>query len=598
MFQDYKVATRPQDGPPRLEKLRAAMKAAKVDAFLIPRSDAHRGENVAPCDERLAWLTGFTGSAGIAAITQKLAAVFVDGRYTLQVRDQVSLDHFTPKNIPGDELTAVLIEALGRGDVVAYDPWLHTRSELERWQPKLEAEGVTLRASANLVDEVWDDRPSAPKGAIIDHPIAFSGEAHADKRARVAEKLAKAGQDMAILTLPDSIAWLLNIRGSDIERTPVVLCFAALHADGTVDLFVDPAKLSSEVEAHFGKDIRLHDKDAFEAFLKQQKGTVRVDPASAPVAVGEALSKANIEWKSDPCILPKAVKNAVEIEGAREAHHRDGVAMAEFLSWLDAAAPEGGLTEIDVAQKLEACRAASNALRDISFETICGAGANGAIVHYRVNEATNAPLKHGSLILVDSGGQYRDGTTDITRTISLGAPPDDARLAFTLVLKGMIAISKLRWPEGLAGRDIDGFARAALWAQGMDYDHGTGHGVGSYLGVHEGPASISKRSVEPIKPGMILSNEPGFYREGAFGIRIENLIVAQEPSPIEGGDREMMGFETLTYVPIDLRLVDSDLLTDEERDWLNAYHQQTRKVLAAHVSARAAEWLEAATRAI
>ncbi len=598
MFQTYEIATNPEDGPPRLARLRKAMAEAGVDAFLVPRTDMYRGENVAPCDERLRWLTGFTGSAGLAIITADDAAVFADGRYTLQLRDQISLDVFTPKNIPKDEPAQVVDAMLSKGAVVGFDPWLMVKNERARYRKRLDAVGIELRPIANLIDQIWDDRPDAPMGLALAHPETLAGEAHGAKIARLADDLKSANLDAAVITVPESLAWLLNMRGSDIGRTPVVHCLGVLQASGHVDLFIAGAKVDTALKAHFGAQVSVHDFDGFLPALAAMTGRVQVDSAATPIAVLDALSGAELVFQRDPCVLPRAAKNDVEIEGARQAHLRDGIAMIEFLAWFDATAPMGCLTEIDVSQTLETYRRAGNGLRDISFETISGAGPNGAIVHYRVNEATNRAVGLGSLMLVDSGGQYADGTTDITRTISVGTPPDGATQAFTLVLKGMIGLSRLRWPEGLAGRDVDALARASLWAAGFDYDHGTGHGVGSYLGVHEGPASISRRSHEPILPGMILSNEPGYYREGAFGIRIENLLVALPPTEIKGGDRPMMGFETLAYTPIDTRLVDAALLTGAELSWLNDYHAEVRRRYQDQVSPDAAAWLVEATKAI
>lgn len=594
MFQSYEVTTNPEHGPIRLKALQSAMADAGVDGFLVPRADAHQGENVAPCDERLAWLTGFTGSAGFCVATTQTAALFVDSRYTLQSAAQVATGHFEIKNIPDDKLGDWVRAQLTEGQVLAFDPWLHSKGEIERLEKALEKTGIVLRPNDNLVDAIWEGRPPPPQGKITPHPLEFAGKSHSEKRSEIAEFLDKEDLGAFVLTLPDSIAWLLNIRGSDIERTPVPLAFAVLERSGEVQLFTDPAKLDDIVLEHLGSDVRVSDRAEFVPYLQGLEGRVGIDKASAPIAVSTPL-KAEVVWQRDPCILPKALKNEVELAGARSAQLRDAAAMVEFLAWLDAQAPKGQLSEIDVAKKLEGFRSATNLLRDISFETISGAGPNGAIVHYRVNTDTNRGVKPGDLLLVDSGGQYLDGTTDITRTISVGTPPEGSVRAFTAVLKGMIGISMTRFPEGLAGRDIDAFARAALWQAGLDYDHGTGHGVGAFLGVHEGPAGISKRSVEPLKPGMILSNEPGYYEEGAYGIRIENLVVVTPPSVPEGGVREMLGFETLTYVPIDRRMIDADALTTSERDWLNAYHAETALRLKDLVSPLAVTWLTAAT---
>lgn len=598
MFQNFDVTTRPENGPKRLAKLRKAMKSAGVDGFLVPRSDAHRGENVSPRDERLSWLTGFTGSAGMCAATAKEAVLFADSRYTLQAKAQVDGNSFSLKNIPDDKLPDWVRSTLIEGQTLAYDPWLQTKGEIDDLTKHTDKAGINLIPSDNLVDAIWEDQPEPPSAPITPHSAELAGKSHLEKRKELAAQLTEDEIDAAILTLPDSIAWLLNIRGADILRTPIPLVFAILYNTGEVDLFAAASKISGETKAHLGKQVRILEPDAFPTQLKTLTGRIQVDKNSAPIAVSSLLIKAEIVWQRDPCILPKAQKNETELKGTRAAQARDAVAMIEFLSWLDQEAPSENLTEIDVAQKLESFRRASNVLKDISFETISGAGPNGAIVHYRVNSDTNRKLGKGELFLVDSGGQYIDGTTDITRTITIGTPPKDAITAFTAVLKGMIGISKARFPKGLAGRDIDAFARAALWQAGLDYDHGTGHGVGAYLSVHEGPASISRRSHEPLLPGMILSNEPGYYEEGAFGIRIENLIVVEPATIPKGGKREMHSFETLTYVPIDRRLIDSAALSQSERDWLDTYHKECRNRSADHVSPSAKAWLEEATKPI
>jgi Xaa-Pro aminopeptidase len=595
MFQNFRATTTPEQGPPRLARLREAMAAEGVDAFLIPRADAHQGEYVAPRDERLAWLTGFTGSAGIAAVTQDAAGVFVDGRYRLQVRAQVAAD-FTPVDWPATRPEDWLAERLPEGSVVGFDAWLHTAGEVERMEGRLGAKGFTLCPCGNLVDRIWEDQPAAPHGRAEAQPVDLTGRTTVEKRAEIAALLRGAGQTAAILTLPDSISWLLNLRGRDLPNFPVVQAFAVLHDDGSVDLYTEPAKVE-HVDLDAG--VRVLHSERLAPALAALTGPVRVDKASAPLAVSEILTSAGVEvaWGEDPCILPKARKTTAEIAGTREAHLRDGAAMVEFLCWLDRTAPGDGLTEIAVVQKLEAFRRATNALRGISFETICGAGPDGAIVHYRVTEETDRPVRTGELLLIDSGGQYVDGTTDITRTVVVGEPTDEMRTCFTLVLKGMIAISRARWPRGLSGRDLDPLARAALWRAGLDYDHGTGHGVGVFLGVHEGPQRISRLSEVPLQPGMILSNEPGYYREGAFGIRIENLVVVDE-APKIGDGRDQLCFETLTFAPIDLRLVDAAILSPGERRWLNAYHAEVARRIGPRVGEAARDWLRDATRAI
>lgn len=595
MFQSFDAASDPTQGPARLANLRKKMNANGLDGFLVPRSDAHQGENVAPCDERLSWLTGFTGSAGFAAILTEIAGVFIDGRYRVQVKSQVDLEHFTPVSWPETQLSDWLIDHAPKGKI-GFDPWLHTIAEINALKKALTLKGITLQPTPNLVDAIWADQPAPPLGEIIAHPIELSGKSSADKRKETAQLLAKADHDAAVLTLPDSIAWLLNIRGTDIARTPVPRAFAVLHKNGAVDLFTELKKTEK-----LGPDpaITSHEPDAFATVLSKLKGRVRVDKASAPQAVVDALT-AEVVYDQDPCVLPKACKNDVEIQGTRDAHLRDAVAMVDFLSWLDAT-PKKGLTEIDVVTQLEACRAKSNALHDISFDTICGSGPNGAIVHYRVTHDTNRPLQSDDLLLVDSGAQYNDGTTDITRTIALGQTTDDQRNCFTRVLQGMIAISRARFPSGVTGRDLDALARFPLWTAGQDYDHGTGHGVGSFLGVHEGPQSMARspRGEVKLAQGMILSNEPGYYREGEFGIRIENLIVVQQGDDLHGGDdRAMLDFETLTFVPIDIRLINAHLLSTAERQWLNDYHASCWDNLGNLVDDDTKSWLKQAVQPI
>jgi Xaa-Pro aminopeptidase len=597
MYQSFDAPTRPQDGPPRLAALRRELAAEKLAGFFIPRADAHQGEYVAPCDERLSWLTGFTGSAGFCIALADRAGVFIDGRYRVQVKDQVAAE-FTPVPWPEVKPGPWLREALPEGGRIGFDPWLHTSSEIAAIEASLHGSGVTLAPVTNLVDRIWSERPAPPATPARVHPIEFAGESSASKRARLAADMTSAGQKAAVLSLTDSLCWLLNIRGGDIARNPVVQAFGILHDDGRLQLFADPAKFDAELRAHLGAEITLAPMVDFAAALSALEGPVRVDPASAPLAVEQILQAAGIEIRAaeDPCILPKARKNAAEVAGMQAAHLRDGAAMVEFLAWLDSEAPKGGLTEIDVVRALENFRRADNALREISFDTICGAGPHGAIVHYRVTEGTNRAVTPGELLLVDSGGQYLDGTTDITRTVAVGTAPEAAKGPFTRVLQGMIALSRARWPQGLAGRDLDALARYPLWLAGMDYDHGTGHGVGAYLCVHEGPARFSRASTVPLEPGMILSNEPGYYREGAFGIRIENLVLVEAAPDLPGADaRKMLNLRGLTYVPIDRRLIERSLMSHAEIDWLNAYHAETRALIGPRVSDAARVWLEAAT---
>jgi Xaa-Pro aminopeptidase len=595
MFQTFDTPADPTQGPARLAALRAALAAQGLAGFIVPRADAHQGEYVAARDERLQWLTGFTGSAGFCIVLPDIAGVFIDGRYRTQVKGQVDLAAYTPvpwpETKPGDWIRAHL--SAGR---VGFDPWLHTADEVAKLGTALEGSGVTVEPARNFVDSIWPDQPAAPLGRAFPHPDNLAGRSSADKRADLAAALKAAGQRAAVITLPDSLCWLLNIRGADVPRNPILHGFAILHDDGRVSLFADAAKFDPATRAHLGDHVTLRPPEAFVPALHTLPGPVRVDRATAPLAVSRELAEAGVEvaWGDDPCRLPKARKHPAEIAATRTAHLRDGAAMVEFLCWLDQAAPQGGLTEIDVVRALEGCRRATNALHDLSFDTICGAGPHGAIMHYRVTEQTNRPVRNGELLLVDSGAQYVDGTTDITRTVAVGDPGDEARACYTRVLRGLIAISRARWPRGLAGRDLDPLARQFLWAEGQDFDHGTGHGVGAFLSVHEGPQRISRISEVPLEPGMILSNEPGYYREGAFGIRLENLIAVQEAPPL-GDLRAQLAFETLTFVPFDRRLILADDLSPAERRWLDAYHAEVREKLADRVSAVARDWLFAAT---
>ncbi len=593
MFQTFEVTARPEQGPPRLAALREEISKEGLDGFLVPRADAHQGEYVAPHDERLAWLTGFTGSAGFCAVLAERAGVFIDGRYRTQVKSQVAAQ-FTPVPWPETHLGTWLKDALPQGGVIGYDPWLHTAGQLADLETVLEGSGLSLRACDNLVDRIWSDQPAPPEAAAKEHPLAFAGESHDAKRARLGATLAKAGHHAALITLPDSLCWLLNIRGADIPRNPVVQGFCVLMSDGHVHLFVNPQKLAN-LQEHLGPQVSTHPQTALLPFLADLPGPVRAEKSSVPICLSDALGE-RIVWGDDPCALPKACKNTAEIEGSAAAHLRDGAAVCTLLAWLDAQ-PPGSLTEIDVVTKLEGLRRNDNALQDISFETIAGTGANGAIMHYRVTEETNSPLQSGDLIVLDSGGQYLDGTTDITRTLAIGPPPSEAAEAFTRVLKGMIAMSRLRWPKGLAGRHIEAIGRVPLWMAGQDFNHGLGHGVGAYLSVHEGPQRLSRLSTVPLDEGMILSNEPGYYREGAFGIRIENLIVVEKAPDLPQGDaeREMLHWRTLTYAPIDRRLIVTALLDAGEREWLNGYHADVLAKIGPRVSPEVLDWLRRAT---
>ncbi|RIA55571.1 aminopeptidase P family protein [Dichotomicrobium thermohalophilum] len=603
MFQNFEDRGGPAAVAQRVTRLREVLAARGLDAWLTPHADTYQNEFQPPSEERLLWLTGFSGSWGLAVILPESAVLFVDGRYTLQAGQQTDRTVFEIIKVPDTKPDDWLAENLQKGQRLGYDPRLQTISGARKLREAAEQAGAELIAVPdNPIEALWTDRPAPPENPVTLHPLTFAGEAARDKIARVQEALKKAGDDAVLLSAPESVAWLLNIRGSDVAHTPIALCRALVSADGSVRLFIEPDRLGEDVRAELARIATVHPPDAMAnelaAFAKAGKPTIRLDPNHASRWLADLVeaSGAEISEATDPCVRLKAIKNKTEIDGARAAHLRDGVTVTRFLAWLDASAPGNGIDEISAAQQLEAFRAETGQLQDISFDTISGAGPNGAIVHYRVTHATNRPLEPGTLYLVDSGGQYRDGTTDITRTVAIGQPTEEMRRRFTLVLKGHIAIATARFPKGTRGVDIDGFARRALWAAGLDYDHGTGHGVGSFLGVHEGPASISKRGMIELEPGMILSNEPGYYREGEYGIRIENLVLVLPAEPVGGGDREMLRFETLTLAPIDRRLVVPQLLTEDERAWLDAYHAHVHARLAPHLRGEELAWLEQATQ--
>ena len=599
MFQSFEKQSSPEFGALRVAMLRDVMEEHGLDGFLVPRADAHQGEYVAPHDARLTWLTGFTGSAGFAVILQRKAGIFIDGRYRLQVTEQVNTKLLTPVNWPEVKLSDWLIEMMPKGGTIGFDPWLHVTAEIEGLRKTLGPKGITLQPTDNLVDEIWSDQPDPPAGRLLAWSDELAGETSAEKRARLAGDLKTAGQSAAVLTLPDSIMWLLNTRGEDIPRVPVAHGFAILHSDASVDFFTRAVPTD---DVDLGPDVRLCKPEDLRAMLKVLIGQVRLDRQTAPVAIADLIEEGDAEiiWDRDPCVLPKAKKTKAEIAATTEAHLRDAVAMCEFLAWLAGELAKGGLSEITVVMALEGFRRATNQLLDISFDTILGSGPNGAIIHYRVDKDSNRMIEPGELVVIDSGGQYIDGTTDITRTIAFGDPGADAKKAFTRVLQGMIGISRLRFPTGVTGAHLDAVARAPLWMAGQDYDHGTGHGVGVYLSVHEGPARISRASDVPLEPGMILSNEPGYYRDGAFGIRIENLIVVAEADALPGGDahRKMLNFRTLTLVPIARDLIVAEMLSPGERAWLNGYHARCRELLGAKLSPEALAWLVRATAPI
>ncbi len=600
MRQTFDEATDPSFGPRHVPLIRRAMADQGLDGFLVPHEDEHQNEYLPAANDRLAWATGFTGSAGAAVILKDKAAVFVDGRYTLQVRDQVDAGLFEIRDLVEGGVPAYLETAATAGQTIGYDPRLHSPDALERLKAAVAKAGARLKpVEPNPLDAAWGrERPGQPVAPVAPHPIAYAGEESAAKRARVGQDLARKGADAAVLTAPASLAWLFNVRGGDVIRSPLPLGQAILSKDGTARLFLDPRKITPDLPAWLGNQVRLETPDDLPAALAELKGqSVLVDPGQSSAWYFEALAAAGakVVRGEDPCALPRACKNAVEIEGTKAAHARDGAALTRFLHWLATEGQDSPPDEVTVVAKLEAFREATGALKDLSFDTIAGAAANGAIVHYRPTTRLNKRAEKGSLLLVDSGAQYLDGTTDVTRTVAIGEPSGEMAERFTLVLKGHLALAAVRFPPGTTGSALDALARTALWAHGLDYDHGTGHGVGSYLGVHEGPQRISKApNTVALRPGMIVSNEPGYYKEGAYGIRIENLQFVTEAQPIPGGERPMHGFETLTLAPIDRRLVARDLLTDAERAQLDAYHARVLAVIGPQVEPDVRVWLEGA----
>jgi Xaa-Pro aminopeptidase len=589
----------------RLDALRKQLAKDGLDGFVIPISDEHMSEYVGAYAQRLEWLTGFGGSAGTAVVLADKAAIFVDGRYTLQVRDQVDGALWSYESVPQTSVAAWLGEHAPEGARIGYDAWLHSKGWADGVAKALKPKDATLLPVArNPVDAVWEGQPAPSLAPAVPHADAQAGKSAHEKRADVAEWLAAKGLDATVVTALDSVAWLLNIRGADVDRTPVALSFVIAHADGTADLFIAPEKVTAELTAHLGNAVRVQPRDAFVPALQALQGRkVAVDPERAVAAVFHALkdAAANIIALTDPVILPKAIKNPVEQAGHRAAQARDGAAIARFLHWVSTEAPKGSVTELSAADRLQAFRAEGGLLKDLSFDTISGAGPNGAVVHYRVSEETNRTLERNSVYLVDSGGQYIDGTTDITRTVWIGpdAPSAEVKDRFTRVLKGHIALARAVFPKGTAGSQLDSFARQFLWTAGLDYAHGTGHGVGSFLSVHEGPQRIAKAAGgqagtgQELLPGMILSNEPGYYKTGEYGIRIENLVLV-ERREIAGAEGEFFGFETLTFAPIDRTLVEVSLLTVEERAWLDGYHAQVRDILAPQLADADLAWLETA----
>lgn len=599
MIQNFEVQGGPEYGHKNLPKLRKALEKAKLDGFLVPHEDEYQNEYLPDCNERLMWVSGFTGSAGAAIVMTDTAAMFVDGRYTLQVGAQVDNDLFAYEKLENQGVAKWLKANTKKGQVIGYDPRLHSPSALETFRKAVALTGAKLKAlDVNPIDEAWDNRPATPTAKLSIQPLDLAGESHGDKRARIGKALKEQNADAALITSPASIAWLLNIRGGDVMCTPLPLSTVIMKANGQVDLFVNPEKLTDEVRSHLGNDVSIRTEDEITKGIEMLKGqSVIADPAVSSAFYFEALKKAgaNIIKAQDPVALPKACKNTAEINGTTKAHQRDAVPLIKFLHWLDTTAQSGETDEIDAAGQLEHFRHETGQLKDLSFESISGAGSNGAIVHYRVSKATTKKLVKGSLFLIDSGAQYQDGTTDVTRTVPVGTPDAEMRERFTLVLKGHIALATVRFPKGTTGSNLDVLARHALWQHGLDYDHGTGHGVGVYLGVHEGPQRISKMPNKvALKPGMIVSNEPGYYKTDGYGIRIENLQYVTEAAAIKGGEREMLGFANLTLAPLHKSLIEVSLLTEAERDYINDYHADVWNKVGGQVEGDVKAWLKEA----
>jgi Xaa-Pro aminopeptidase len=587
----------------RLAAFRAELTRRKLTGFVIPRADQQQNEYVAPSEERLAWLTGFTGSAGMAIVLTHEAALFVDGRYTLQAAKQVDARAWKVEPLIDPSPESWLTKHLAAGDRLGFDPWLHTSAAAERLAAACAKAGAELVAvDSNPLDAVWTERPRPPLGPVAIHGTQFSGEAEADKLKRIRAEIERLGVDALVLSDSHAVAWTFNIRGADVSHTPLPLSYALVPKDGRPKIFIDHRKLSNSARDHLEQSADVVEPDALTGELTnlaKRGASIALDSATAADALSRLVNGAGgkVVRGSDPTALLKACKNTTEIEGTRTAHRRDAVALARFLAWVDREAPSGALTEIDTVEALETFRRETGALKDVSFPTIAGTGPNGAIVHYRVTRKTNRRIASGDLLLIDSGAQYQDGTTDVTRTIAIGTPTAEMRDRFTRVLRGHIAISRAVFPDGTTGAQLDTLARQFLWQAGLDFEHGTGHGVGSYLSVHEGPARISKLGTTPLRRGMILSNEPGYYKTDAFGIRIENLelVVGTEVAEAE---KPMNAFETLTLAPIDRRLIDLNMLSPDELGWLNDYHARVRHEVRPHLDEATQAWLDAATAAL
>ncbi|ABE40603.1 peptidase M24 [Rhodopseudomonas palustris BisB5] len=584
----------------RLAAFREELARRTLNGFIVPRADQQQNEYVPPSEERLAWLTGFTGSAGLAVVLTHQAAVFVDGRYTLQAAKQVDGEAWTIESLVEPPPERWLEQHLKPGDRLGFDPWLHTSSAVERMQAACAKAGAELIAvDGNPVDAVWTERPAPPLGQVSVHGVEFSGESEAAKLDRIRSELDRLKADALVLSDSHAVAWTFNIRGADVAHTPLPLSYALVPTQGRPTIFIDARKLSNSARDHLEQTAQVAEPSALAPALQAlaaSGGAIALDSATAADALTRLITEAGGKplRGADPVALLKAVKNVTEIEGTRTAHRRDAVALARFLAFIDREAPKGTLTEIDAVEALETFRRDTGALKDVSFPTISGTGPNGAIVHYRVTRASNRRIHPGDLLLIDSGAQYQDGTTDVTRTIAIGEPSDEMRDRFTRVLRGHIAIARAVFPDGATGAQLDTLARQFLWQAGIDFDHGTGHGVGSYLSVHEGPARISKLGTTPLKRGMILSNEPGYYKTDGFGIRIENLELVVEAT-IDGAEKPMNAFETLTLAPIDRRLIDIELISAKELAWLNDYHARVRREVRPHLDGPTQLWLDEAT---
>jgi Xaa-Pro aminopeptidase len=600
-FQSFDDPAETGATAPRVAALRAQLKMRGLDGFIVPRTDRYQNEYVPPSEERLAWLTGFTGSAGLAIVLAERAVLFVDGRYQVQVREEVDGEIFAIEHVVDNPPPAWIKANVPAGAKLGYSPWLHTVDSTERLAKACaEANAALVTVEDNPIDVIWTDRPEPPLGPVVGHDLRYAGEEAASKLARVQADMQGQAADTLMVSDPQAVSWLFNIRGSDVLHTPVVLAFATVPKEGRPTIFVDLRKVGNEIRSRLEEIADVRPNAAFErdlAALGRERRAIRLDPLICPDAIARAVTEngGTVVRSPDPIVPLKAVKNSAEIDGARAAQLRDGLAVTRFLAWFDRQAPRGELSEIAAVEALESFRRETGALKDISFPTIAGAGPNGAIVHYRVTRRTNRRIATNDLFLLDSGGQYEDGTTDITRTIVVGVPTAEMRRNFTLVLKGHIAIARAVFPDGTTGAQLDSFARQHLWRAGLDFDHGTGHGVGSYLSVHEGPARISKLGTVPLKRGMILSNEPGYYRTDAYGIRIESLVLVTEAAVVPGAEKTLNAFETLTLVPIDTRLIDPAMVTADERAWFDAYQARVREALAPHLDTTTRAWLFAAT---